>query len=113
MGHVITLPCTVKVKRNETILDPRKDFRYLIEEYMGYDAAQLFDEILSEVEEEVDEMYASGKRTPEGFDDYESIADAYCNELVSTMNALKEQLDKPRLNRKAIEEIYNNLNMNL
>lgn len=100
MGYIITTPCVVHDKQTHTILDPVEDFRYLVERYMGYEARQLYDEIIAEIAD-----------VPS--DDYESVADGYRNELVSTMNELKEQLDKPRLNRKAIEEIYNNLYANL
>ena len=108
MGHIITLPCVIKAKRNETILDPRRDFRYLIEEYMGYEAANLFDEILVEVEEEVDELYATNQRHPDG-DDYESISDGYRGLLVDTMNDLHEVLTQKRINRKRLEEIHDRL----
>lgn len=104
MGHIITTPCVVHKKQNHTILDPVEDFRYLVETYMGYEARQLYDEIIADFKAEIADVLG---------DDYESVADGYRNELVSTMNELKEQLDKPRLNRKAIEEIYNNLYANL
>ena len=104
MGHVITTPCVVKGRKNHTILDAERDFGYLVEEYMGYEARNLFEEIIADYKAQVADVLG---------DDYESVADGYRNELVSTMNALKEALDKPRLNRKSIETIYNDLYRNL
>lgn len=104
MGHIITIPCVVEKKQNHTILDPERDFGYLIEQYMGDEARRLYEEIIADYKSEVEAVLG---------DDYESIADGYRNELVSTMNALKEELDKPRLNRKNVERIYDNLYKNL
>ena len=104
MGHIITTPCVVKGRKNHTILDPEKDLKYLIEEYLGCEARDLFEEVISGYKEQVEEVLG---------DDYETVADGYRNELVSTMNALKEELDKSRLNRKNLELIYENLNSNL
>ena len=104
MGHIITTPCVVMGRKNHTILDPEADIKYLIEEYLGSEAVNLYDEVIEGYKEQLEEVLG---------DDYESIADGYRNELVSTMNALKEALDKPRLNRKSVETLYNNLYRNL
>ena len=111
MGQIITTPCVVKSRKNHTILDTHRDFRYLIEEYMGYEAANLFDEILKDVEAEVDEMYGNGERTPEGYDNYEAMAESYHRLLVDTMNDLHEVLSQQRLSRKRLEEIHKNIDM--
>lgn len=102
MGHVITL----KGERNAVILDPRREFRELVEEYMGCEAATLFDEIISEVQEEIEDRYAGG-------DDYEAISDGYRGQLVDVMNDIEEILCAKRINRKRLEGIYLNLNNNL
>lgn len=112
MGHIITLPCVVKAKRNETISDLRNDFRYLVEEYMGYEAANVFDEVLKDVESEIDEMYATGTRHPAG-DDYEAISDGFRGLLVDTMNDLHEVLMQQRISRKRLDKIYDRLNKNV
>jgi hypothetical protein len=83
-----------------------------VEEYMGYEAADLFDEILEEVAEEIDDLYAEGKRRPDG-DDYEAISDGYRGQLVDILNDLKEVVFAKRLNRKRLEEITMNLERNL
>lgn len=70
--------------------------RKIIYERLGRDCEELFTEILEEIKGE----HVSG-------DDYEKIADGYRNNLVNVMNDLEEALQKPRLNRKRIEEIYN------
>lgn len=109
MGHTITLPCVIKGKHNETISisydDNYRDFKYLIEEYMGYEALKVFEEILQSVEEETDRLYA-----PNG-DDYEAISDGYRGLLIDTMNDLHEVLyGKNRISRKRLEEIHDRLN---
>lgn len=114
MGHTITLPCVIKAKHNETISisydDSYRDFKYLIEEYMGYEALKVFEEILQSVEEETDRLYAEGLRHPNG-DDYEAISDGYRGLLIDTMNDLHEVLyGKNRISRKRLEEIHNRLN---
>ena len=43
----------------------------------------------------------------------EKIADGYRGMCVDTMNFLKEALEQPRLSRKRIEAIYNDLYKNL
>ena len=46
-------------------------------------------------------------------EDYERIADGYRGMAVDAMNGLHEVLMQPRLNRKRLEAIYDNLNKNL
>ena len=46
MPHVITTPCVVKGKKNHTIFDQERDFAYLVDEYMGMEARNLFEEII-------------------------------------------------------------------
>lgn len=97
---------------NSAIITPinkKKDFRDLICAYMGYEAALTYDEILKDIELEIDEMYGSGQRTPEGADSWEAIADEWRELLVDTMNNLNEVLEKSKLDRKKITEIYKKL----
>jgi hypothetical protein len=103
MAHVITIPAVNKTQRNETMFSER-DFLLLVDEYMGMEARHYLEELIEDYKAEIKEVLG---------DDYESVADGYRNELVSTMNALKEELDKPRLNRKNVERIYKDLHRNL
>jgi hypothetical protein len=108
MAHIMTFPCVIKATRNETIFD-RNDFRYYIEQYMGYEAANYFDECIKDAQDEIEDMYGS---TSTG-DDYEAISDGYRNQLVDVMNELKEIVYEKRINRKRLEELYLNLEENL
>ncbi len=55
MPHVISLPGG----DTAIILDPERDFRQLIDKYMGYDAADVFDSITKQVREDTeDRIYA-------------------------------------------------------
>lgn len=51
------MPRVLKLSDNkiETLLDA-KDFEYLIDKYMGYEAVQYFRELMNEVEEERQEV---------------------------------------------------------
>lgn len=49
----------------------------------------------------------------ENGDNHEKVADGYRGMAVDTMNDLHEVLMQPRLNRKRLEAIYENLNGNL
>ena len=72
----------------------------IIRENLGRDCEELFTEIISELKGMDDE-------------DYERIADGYRGMAVDAMNGLHEVLMQPRLNRKRLEAIYDNLNKNL
>ena len=66
------------------------------------DCEELYTEILADLREELT-----------GVDDYEKVADGYRGMAVDTMKDLHEVLMQPRLNRKRLEAIYENLNRNL
>ena len=72
----------------------------IIRENLGRDCEELYTEIISELK---------------GMDgeDYERIADGYRGMAVDAMNGLHEALMQPKLNRKRLEAIYDNLNKNL
>lgn len=72
----------------------------IIYERLGRDCEELFTEIIEELKE------VDGE-------EWEKIADSYRNMAVNAMNELREVLEQPRLNRKRLEAIYNNLNKNL
>ena len=67
----------------------------IIRERLGRDCEELYEEIIADLRDE------------DG-DDYERIADGF-----RTMAALHEVLMQPRLSRKRLETIYNDLNRNL
>lgn len=79
-------------------------FKRVIYERLGRDAEEMFDSIIADIKYEF---------SPEGRDDYERAADGYRNQLVDVMNELHEVISQPRLNRKRLEAIYDNLNKNL
>lgn len=75
------------------------------EEVLGRDCKELFDDIKQEwIEEPWD---------TNGREDYERIADDFRDIAVSAMNALHEVIMQPRLSRKRLEAIYNDLDKNL
>lgn len=75
------------------------------EEVLGRDCKELFDDIKQEwIEEPWD---------TNGREDYERIADNFRAIAVSAMNALHEVIMQPRLSRKRLEAIYNDLDKNL
>lgn len=80
----------------------------IIHENLGRDCEELYEEVLAELYEEV-----LAERRGENGDNYEKIADGYRGMAVDTMNDLHEVLMQPRLNRKRLEAIYENLNRNL
>lgn len=108
MGRIIALPCTVKEKRNEVILDPRSDFRNLVEEYMGSEAAHLYDDILEELEEEIDTQYEYGERHLYG-DDYGIISKASLRQLQDVLHDLEDVVSEKSLNRDRLEKIITSL----
>lgn len=85
-------------------------FRELVYQYMGSQAAQVFEELIDE---------ASGNKY-EG-DNWELIADGYFQMLTGTINALEEILDKaednPGMSKKkileAVREVYRDLYQNV
>lgn len=77
----------------------------IIEERLGRDCKELFDDIKQEwIEEPWD---------TNGREDYERIADDFRAIAVSAMNALHEVIMQPRSSRKRLEAIYNDLDKNL
>lgn len=72
----------------------------IIREHLGRDCEELYEEIIAEL-------------GGEDGDDYEKIADGFRAMAVDAMNTLHEVLMQPRLNRKRLEAIYDNLNKNL
>ncbi|MBQ9609361.1 MAG: hypothetical protein IJV15_07965 [Lachnospiraceae bacterium] len=86
-------------------MNPRDELREIIDEYLGMDVANLFDQVIEEIEYDL---------TPDEIgDDYEAISDGYRNMLVDTMNELQEIVYAKRIDRKRLERLWQNLNKNL
>lgn len=101
MGHVIMIEPQIRARRTMAILNPRDELRKIIEADMGTDVANLYDEVICELEEN-----GTG-------DDYEAISDGYRNKLVDVMNELHEIVMQKRLNRDRLERLYERLNKEL
>lgn len=80
--------------------DPKEVLLKIIHERLGRDCEELYTEILADFQETYSE-------------DYEKIADGLHDMAVETANELREVLSKPRISRKRLEAIYENLNKNL
>lgn len=55
MGYVITIEPQIRTRQNVTILNPRDDLREIIDNDMGMEVAQLYDNVIRELEEEYSE----------------------------------------------------------
>lgn len=53
MGSVISIPAINKPETTKTILEPRDDLREIIDEYLGMDAAKLYDEVIETAEQDI------------------------------------------------------------
>lgn len=101
MGHVIMIEPQIRARQTMTILNPRDELRKIIEDDMGADVANLYDEVICDLEES------------DMGDDYEDISDGYRNRLVDVMNELHEIVMQKRLNRPRLEKLYERLNKEL
>ena len=113
MGHVLEIPRIIRRKKKiVTIFDDEadRDLRELIDEYLGMEAAYLFDQVLEQERENIMEEYGIDEIPG---DDYEKISDGYRNMLVDTMNELQEIVYAKRIDRKRLENLWKNLNNNL
>lgn len=70
-------------------------FYNILYEHLGRDAAETFQRLIT--------------KEDEGGDNYELIADGYRDALVNAMNGLEEVLKAKRLDRKRLENIYNDI----
>ena len=112
MGSVIEIPRIIRQKKKTiTVFDNAdRDLRELIDEYLGSDAANLFDQVLEQERQSIMEEYGIDEIPG---DDYEAISDGYRNMLVDTMNKLQEIVYANRLDRKKLEAVWKNLHDNL
>lgn len=105
MGYVITIEPQIRARQNLTILNPREDLREIIDNDMGMEVAQLYDDVIRDLEEEYSEESTG--------DDYEAIADGLHNKLVDFMNELEEILSAQRINRNRLEKLREKVNAEL
>lgn len=101
MAHVIEIPPQIRTRQVMTILDPKKELREIIDADMGSDVADLYNEIICELEED------------DYGDNYEAIADSLRNFLVDCMNELQEIVMQKRLNRDKLLNLYKKMNREL
>lgn len=105
MGHIITIEPQIRARQTVTILNPREDLREILDNDMGLEIANLFDEVICEAE------------GPEEFgcigDNYEEIADGYYNMLSEFVDELEEILSQKRLNRGRLEHLHERINRRL
>ena len=95
MAHVLYIPDgTKEVVYGNSREDFHNSLHDIIKNRLGYEAADLFEEVSNEKVEQV-----------EG-DDYEAIADGYLsmlNNAVEELDAIIAMFKKPRLNRQELE----------
>lgn len=108
MGHIITIEPQIRARQTVTILNPVKDLREILDNDMGMEVANLFDEAINDAiyNAEIDEIKCKG-------DDYEKIADGYHNMLSEFVDELEEILSQKRLNRGRLERLHERINREL
>lgn len=74
----------------------------IIRECLGRDCEELFEEIIEEI-----------RMGQDSAEDWERTSGGFRGMAVDAMNDLHEVLMQPRLSRKRLEAIYDNLNKNL
>jgi hypothetical protein len=79
-----------------------------VEEYMGYEAARLYEGILEELEEEIDTQYEYGERHLYG-DDYGIISKASLRQLQDVLHDLEDVVSAKSIKRKRLDEIITSL----
>lgn len=93
MGFMLSIPAIVKSKKTEIILEPEKNMGELIQEYMGSQARDIYLELVQKEETE--------------------DCSVYRDDLIEVRNKLKKILEKERVSRKAIQELYEEVSVNL
>lgn len=100
MADVISL----KDGSTEVIFQP-KDFHYLIEKHMGYDAADYFEKmekIVDELQEEADYTAAKVNTDLESYESSLESNTACFQEILEVMEQIKSILEAPRINKKKL-----------
>lgn len=94
MGSVIHIPAVSLPETNLTVLEPKKELREIIDNYLGSDVANLYDEVIEEVEQDIWEIAEEGKVDTKDCD--KSVYDLIC-ELADTIpdyGAQQEEYDR-------------------
>lgn len=97
----------------ETLLQP-KDFLYLVEKYMGYDVETYFENLISILQEEVED--AQDKEQSD-IGSYEASLESNTRCFIDIQEAMEEMqliLEAPRINKnklfKLIEQVQTKIN---
>ena len=89
MGHILSIPAVVKEKRQEIILEPEKNLGELIREYIGTEAEDMYYSFLrNDIREEVEH---------------------YRNDLISIKEDIGKLLEKSKVTRKGLQDIYDEI----
>lgn len=109
MGDVIIL----KDESVEVILQP-KDFQYLVEKYMGYEAETYFENLISKLQEEVEDAL---DKEQSDLGAYEAQLESNTRCFIDIQEAVEEMeliLEAPRVNKKKlfklIEQVQRQIN---
>lgn len=109
MADVIVL----KDGKVETVLES-KDFQYLVDKYMGYDAEQYFENLIKELQEEAD--YNQSKvETDLGAYEASLESNTRCfQDILEEMEEMKTIIKAPRVNKQKllnlIEQVQGQIN---
>lgn len=97
----------------QTVFEP-KDFEYLVEKYMGYDAEKYFREMAEQFQDEVE---AAQDKTTSDLGAYEASLESNTScfqEILEVMEQMETILEAPRVNKnklfKLIEQVQKEIN---
>lgn len=109
MADVIVL----KDQSVQTVFEP-KDFQYLVEQFMGYDAEKYFRELIEKLQDEAD--YTTSKVDTD-LESYEASLEsntACFQDILEVTEQMKSILEAPRMNKnkmfKLIEQVQKEIN---
>ncbi len=97
----------------ETLFEP-KDFQYLVEKYMGYEAETYFENLISKLQEEVDDAL---NKEQSDLGAYEASLESNTRCFIDIQEVIEEMeliLEAPRVDKKKlfklIEQIQSKIN---
>lgn len=92
----------------ETLLQP-KDFQYLVDKHMGYDAATYFETMVEELQEEADYVQAKIDTDLEAYEaDLESNTRCL-NDLLDDIEVMTNMLENKRLNKSKMAKLLDQM----
>jgi len=103
MAVVLRIPTKQIPEQSIVVLTPKLELADILRDNLGDDVSNAYNEVVYELE---------NKDEPTG-DDYEAIADGYYQMLMDTWNELEEILNSKRIDRKRLENLYEELGNNL